>query len=60
MPKGTETYAVGGVGPVDFASWRAAGVTGFGIGSALYAPGMGADEVRQRADALVAAWDEGG
>ena len=57
LPAGTETYAVGGVGAEDFGTWRAAGITGFGIGSALYAPGMTAGDVRKRADALVAAWD---
>ena len=58
LPKTAETYAVGGVGAEDFSSWRAAGITGFGIGSALYAPGMSAADVRARADALVAAWEK--
>ncbi|WP_223421742.1 2-dehydro-3-deoxy-6-phosphogalactonate aldolase [Tateyamaria pelophila] len=57
LPKGTKTYAVGGVGPDDFADWRAAGVTGFGIGSALYAPGMSAQDVGARAAQMVAAYD---
>ncbi|WP_420013552.1 2-dehydro-3-deoxy-6-phosphogalactonate aldolase [Tateyamaria sp.] len=57
LPAGTKTYAVGGVGPEDFADWLAAGITGFGIGSALYKPGMSADEVGTRADAMVAAYD---
>ena len=53
----SETYAVGGVGPDDFAAWRQAGITGFGIGSALYAPGASVAEVSRRARTLVAAWD---
>ncbi|WP_299623750.1 2-dehydro-3-deoxy-6-phosphogalactonate aldolase [uncultured Tateyamaria sp.] len=57
LPAGTKTYAVGGVGPEDFADWLAAGITGFGIGSALYKPGMSADEVGTRADAMVVAYD---
>lgn len=57
LPQGTETYAVGGVGPEDFGTWRQAGVTGFGIGSALYAPGMAVQDVETRAHALVASWD---
>ena len=57
LPKDCAVYAVGGVGAPDFAAWRAAGATGFGIGSALYAPGMTVEEVARRARALVAAWD---
>ena len=33
LPVGTELYAVGGVGPADFAEWRVAGIDGFGLGS---------------------------
>lgn len=50
-------YAVGGVGPQDFGDWVAAGATGFGLGTAIYAPGMGADDVGARARDIVAAWD---
>ena len=50
-------YAVGGVGPQDFATWRQAGATGFGLGTALYAPGMSPDDVAARARDAVAAWD---
>lgn len=58
LPPGTETWAVGGVGPANFADWLRAGVTGFGIGSALYTPEFAVPEVRQRAVAIVAAYDE--
>ena len=57
LPRDCAVYAVGGVGAADFAAWRAAGATGFGIGSALYAPGITVEEVARRARALVAAWD---
>jgi 2-dehydro-3-deoxyphosphogalactonate aldolase len=57
LPRGTQVYAVGGAGPANFAEWRAAGAAGFGIGTALYAPGMTAAEVGTRAQAIVAAWD---
>jgi 2-dehydro-3-deoxyphosphogalactonate aldolase len=57
LPPKTQVYAVGGAGPSNFAEWRKAGVNGFGIGSALYVPGMPANEVATRARALVAAWD---
>ncbi|WP_299141324.1 2-dehydro-3-deoxy-6-phosphogalactonate aldolase [uncultured Tateyamaria sp.] len=59
LPKGTKTYAVGGVGPANFADWFAAGITGFGIGSALYKPGMSVADVASRAADMVAAYDAG-
>ena len=57
LPPGTEVLAVGGVGPADFAQWRQAGATGFGLGTAIYAPGLSAEEVGARATRVVAAWD---
>ncbi|MEL6888053.1 MAG: 2-dehydro-3-deoxy-6-phosphogalactonate aldolase [Pseudomonadota bacterium] len=57
LPKGTKTYAVGGVGAADFAAWLGAGITGFGIGSALYTPGLSVDAVAARAAEMVAAYD---
>mgnify|MGYP001802143489 FL=1 len=57
LPKGTKTYAVGGVGPSDFKDWLSAGITGFGIGAALYKPGMSAADVAARAADMVAAYD---
>lgn len=57
LPADMPVYAVGGVGPADFATWRKAGATGFGLGTALYAPGMSATEVGARAQQAVAAWD---
>jgi 2-dehydro-3-deoxyphosphogalactonate aldolase len=40
---------VGGITPARMAPYRAAGADGFGIGSALYKPGMSADAVRRNA-----------
>lgn len=57
LPPGLPVYAVGGAGPANFAEWRAAGVAGFGIGTALYVPGLTAAEVGARARAVVEAWD---
>lgn len=57
LPADTAIYAVGGAGPSNFAEWRAAGITGFGIGTALYQPGQSAAEVRKAALAIVAAYD---
>ena len=57
LPAGTRVYAVGGVGPADFADWTAAGADGFGLGSALFRPGWPAARVAEAARASVAAWD---
>lgn len=58
LPKRTEVLAVGGAGPENFGDWKAAGVDGFGIGSALYKPGYTTAEVRDRAEKIVAVFDE--
>ena len=57
LPRGTQVYAVGGAGPDNFAEWIAASVDGFGIGSALYKPGMSVDDIATRAADIVAAYD---
>jgi 2-dehydro-3-deoxyphosphogalactonate aldolase len=57
LPARTQVYAVGGAGPANFAEWRRAGADGFGIGSALYTPGLMVAEVATRARAIIAAWD---
>lgn len=58
LPKSTLCYAVGGAGPANFAQWIAAGADGFGIGTALYIPGLTAAEVGSRATAIVKAYRE--
>jgi 2-dehydro-3-deoxyphosphogalactonate aldolase len=57
LPPEARMYMVGGVGPSDFAAWRAAGANGFGIGSALYKPGRRAADVSKVAVEMVAAYD---
>ena len=57
LPKETLVYPVGGAGISNFADWRAAGADGFGIGTAIYVPGLTMRELRERAEAIVKAWD---
>lgn len=59
LPRDVSLLAVGGIVPEKMAEWVAAGVSGFGLGSALYRPGMDAVEVGLRAASFVAAWQEG-
>ena len=56
LPHGTGLFAVGGVDASSMPAWRAAGATGFGIGSSLYQPGVGIHELQERAAALISAW----
>jgi 2-dehydro-3-deoxyphosphogalactonate aldolase len=57
LPVGTQVFAVGGAGPDSFAAWHAAGADGYGIGAALYAPGLTPEQVGARAARIVAAYD---
>ncbi len=57
LPRATQVYAVGGAGPGNFAQWVNAGASGFGIGTALYIPGLTPAEVTIRAAIIVAAHD---
>ena len=52
----TPMYAVGGVGEANIAAFRAAGATGVGVGSSLYAPGVAAAELTRRARLLLQCW----
>ncbi|WP_170418705.1 2-dehydro-3-deoxy-6-phosphogalactonate aldolase [Ruegeria atlantica] len=58
LPLGTLVYAVGGAGSENFAEWIKAGADGFGIGSALFKPGMSVTEIAGQAKRIVAAFDE--
>jgi 2-dehydro-3-deoxyphosphogalactonate aldolase len=57
LPAEIEIGAVGGVSEADFASYAAAGLRTFGMGSSLYKPGASAGEVGGKARAIVAAYD---
>ncbi len=57
LPSELRILPVGGIVPEGMAPWRQAGAAGFGLGSALYKPGMTAAEVGARARAFVAALD---
>ena len=57
LPKDLPVYAVGGAGPSNFGDWAKAGANGFGIGTALYTPGLSVAEIASRATAIVAAYD---
>jgi 2-dehydro-3-deoxyphosphogalactonate aldolase len=58
LPSGALVFAVGGAGPENFGQWIKAGADGFGIGSALYKPGIQVAEIADWAAKIVAAYDE--
>ncbi|MES2242286.1 MAG: 2-dehydro-3-deoxy-6-phosphogalactonate aldolase [Pseudomonadota bacterium] len=55
LPAKTVVLPVGGITPDNMAAYFAAGASGFGIGSALYKPGMAATEVAENATKFIAA-----
>ncbi|WP_072384750.1 2-dehydro-3-deoxy-6-phosphogalactonate aldolase [Novosphingobium sp. NDB2Meth1] len=56
LPAGTAVLPVGGISPTNLGPWHAAGAAGFGIGSALYSPGVTPEDLAVRAAAFVAAY----
>ena len=56
LPKDAPLFPVGGITPERLAPYREAGAAGFGIGGALYKPGMTAKAVEAKAKTFVAAW----
>jgi len=55
LPDGVRLLPVGGITPQRMASYLAAGAGGFGLGSALYKPGMGPADVASSAQEFRAA-----
>ncbi|WP_263772977.1 2-dehydro-3-deoxy-6-phosphogalactonate aldolase [Propionivibrio soli] len=58
LPATTRLLPVGGIAPNNMKPFVDAGAAGFGLGSALYSPGMNIDEVARRAGDFVSAWRE--
>ena len=56
LPTGTRLLPVGGITPETMKPYLDAGAGGFGLGSALYTPGMNCNRVVERANKFVAAW----
>jgi 2-dehydro-3-deoxyphosphogalactonate aldolase len=56
LPAAALLLPVGGITAGNMAAYRSAGANGFGIGSALYKPGMSPSQVGENALAFKAAW----
>ena len=57
LPADCRLIPVGGITPEKLAEYHAAGAGGFGLGSALYKPGMPAETVAANARAFVRAYE---
>ena len=56
LPVKTRLLPVGGIVPESMAAYIAAGANGFGLGSALFKPGMEAAVIAANARAFIKAW----
>jgi 2-dehydro-3-deoxyphosphogalactonate aldolase len=56
LPKDLRLLPVGGITPDNMGPYVKAGAAGFGLGSALYSPGLTAAEVAERARAFAHGW----
>jgi 2-dehydro-3-deoxyphosphogalactonate aldolase len=54
LPRTMPVLAVGGITPTTMQPWRDAGADGFGLGSALYKPGMSMADIAHAAAAFAA------
>lgn len=55
LPPGVPLLPVGGITPATMPPYHAAGADGFGLGSALYRPGLSLEALRFQADAFIQA-----
>ena len=58
LPVSVRLLPVGGITPDSMAAYRAAGANGFGLGSALFRPGMAVDDISDRARRFVQSWSQ--
>jgi len=58
LPKNIISIAVGGIDEKKFSSWLQVNISGFGLGSNLYKPGMLIEEVKLKAQEIVRSYDE--
>jgi 2-dehydro-3-deoxyphosphogalactonate aldolase len=58
LPKDIEVFPVGGVTAEQIPAWLAAGAAGFGFGSELFLPKYSLEEIKNRAQLLVRAFQE--
>lgn len=60
LPKTTRLFPVGGITPDTMSLFRVVGASGFGLGSALYSPGISLAQLSRQAACFVAEWQRTG
>lgn len=58
LPRGTRMALVGGVNEQTFTQYQSTPLAGYGIGSSLFAPGVGAKEIGERARRFIKAYKD--
>lgn len=58
LPKEICCYAVGDINENNLLDWLKVGITGFGIGSAIYKTGDTPDEIRRKSEKFVGSFDQ--
>ena len=58
LPDNINSVAVGGIDEKSFKSWIDVKISGFGLGSNLYKPGMLLDEIKVKAKKIVESYDK--
>ena len=56
LPRDVKIWAVGGIEAGNLAEWLGRGAAGVGIGGSIFKPEMPLNTVRQRAEAVIRAW----
>ena len=58
LPNNVMSFAVGGIDTRDFKSWMSVNITGFGLGSSLYKPGLELLKIRKKTEEVIKVFDK--
>ena len=58
LPLNLMSFAVGGIDTNDFEKWLSVNITGFGLGSSLYKPGLDLIKIRKKTEEVIKVFDK--
>lgn len=58
LPSDIMSFAVGGIDTGDFEKWLSVNITGFGLGSSLYKPGLDLTKIRKKTEEVIKVFDK--
>ncbi len=58
LPSDIMSFAVGGIDTNDIEKWLSVNITGFGLGSSLYKPGLDLMKIRKKTEELIKVFDK--